>query len=147
MRGRWDILIKKDDQYVPIKRKVVIETLDSYADKFIQTIHNILKTSHIDGKLSGGIVTIGGASLLPGLIERIEKTLNTTVFLPTLDIEASNFKQPASPAGRPAVFASAIGVAKEGFRSSSNPLWLSSSKSSWVEGMSQRVRELYHEYF
>ena len=140
VRGKDDILLKKDDRYVPIKRKMVNEVLETYAEKFIQAIESILKTSHIHNKLEGGVVIIGGGSLLPGLIERIEKTLNVPVSMPKLDLDAPDLKHPV-------VYSSAIGVAKDGFQKTTNPLWFSASKSSWVTGMSHRVKELYHEYF
>ena len=82
----------------------------------------------------------GGASLLPGFIERIEKELN-------LPVKIGNISMAPAGISNSAIYAGAAGLAFCGFTRPFRYLLLSRNQLSWRAEMSNRIKEWYQEYF
>ena len=135
-----EILIKKDEGYMSIKRKVIYESIEPQVARFIDDLQNTLRFSHIVEKLNSGAVMIGGGALLPGLIERVEKALGIHVSMgkPNMDTTAFN---------NASVFTAAIGLAQAGLNTSLPHIFSVNASRGWLGNFSNRIKELYEEYF
>ncbi len=135
-----EILIKKDSGYTAVSQKLVCEAMDPEVTKFADAIKNALQFSHIKGKLAAGIFITGGTSLLPGLLEKMEKVLGIQVATATPLIGYGGI-------GGASLFNGSIGLAQSGFQAASGKVTPINSPKNWIEGVSHKVRELYEEYF
>ena len=64
-----------------LRRKAVCEIIEARMDELFYLIHNEIKKSGNDGKLSGGIVITGGACKLPGVSDSASKAMRLPVRL------------------------------------------------------------------
>lgn len=135
-----EILIKKENGYKPVKRKVICDAIEPETEKLIAHIQNILKLSRLQDKLQGGIVLAGGAALLPGLIEHVERAIGQPVRIGKLQIQAAAVNHAA-------VFMPAIGLAYTGFGKSTDGFLPPAVAGGWFNNISNRIRDLYEEYF
>ncbi len=74
-----EILVKREKGYIPIRRESVYEVVNWEIENFLTHLEAVVKGSYLYHQLNKGIVMVGGGALLPGLIERIEERVNTTV--------------------------------------------------------------------
>ena len=74
-----EILVKRDKGYLPIRREAVCEAVNWEIENFLTHLETVVKGSSLYHQLNKGIVMVGGASLLPGAIERIEERVNAPV--------------------------------------------------------------------
>lgn len=140
IKAEGDILVKKEDGYITIKRKVVCEAIESEVAKLIGGIQNTLRFSHIQDKLNAGIMMVGGGALLSGLIERVEKTVNLPSRIGKIRVEAAAINH--AP-----VFTASVGLTQMGFLKFVDRPLSPQAPKNLVVNMSNRVRELYEEYF
>ena len=73
-----EILVKREKGYIPIRRESVCEAVNWEIENFLTHLETVVKGSYLYHHLNKGIVMVGGGSLLPGAIERIEERVNTT---------------------------------------------------------------------
>ncbi|MCA9401702.1 MAG: cell division protein FtsA [Candidatus Omnitrophica bacterium] len=135
-----EILIKKDEGYKPIKREEVIAAIEPKVQNIVTMVVNHLKqTKHFE-ELNAGVIMSGSASLLSGLIERI----NTKVNMPIELVRVSqNGEQGLA---NPPLFAGALGVAcyreKNALEDANKH-----KHQPWTKQVVERISDLYHEYF
>ncbi len=134
-----EILVKNDKGYFPIKRKVIYESIEPDIDQLVAAIEQCMKGPFYN-QLNGGIVIVGGGSLLPGLLERIEKNTRLPVRMGKVNIASMQLNNGA-------IFTAAIGLAKMGFTKTLAYTLSKVDHGSWVKNFSARLRELYQEYF
>jgi len=136
-----EILVKKEDAYVPIKRGVICHAIKSEVDELVGTIRTIVANSGLQDQIKGGITVIGGGSLLPGLIERIGQDMKVPVKLGQMNLSIHK------TLSHTALFSSVVGLAQSGFKKSFRYSFLSNDHQHWTRNITSRVRELYQEYF
>jgi len=136
-----EILVKKEDAYVPIKRGVICFAIKSEIDELVGTIRTIVTNSGLQDQIKGGITVIGGGSLLPGLIERIGQDMKIPVKLGQMNLSIHK------TLSHTALFSSVVGLAQSGFKKSFRYSFLSNGHQHWTRNITSRVRELYQEYF
>lgn len=140
VKGDDEILIKKEDQYKSVKRSVVCGSFEGEVEKLISAIENTIKFSHLQDKLNGGIIMVGGGSLLAGLIEHVEKRLNCTVRM-------GKAHTGGVPVGNAALFTACIGLTQMKAAQIVGQSLSAHSRTNWVNRISGRIMDLYEEYF
>lgn len=140
-RNDEEILVKRDSAYIPIKREAICNAIDPEISLFVQSLKEAVTRSALFGQINGGITAIGGGSLLPGLIERIEEAMGLPVRLGKLTLSNHN---PQSVA----VYAPAVGLAQLGAHKYFSELFLLNNQAGGGNNrLINKVREFYHEYF
>ncbi len=135
-----EILIKRGDMYVPLKRRRVDEAMEPQIQKLIVKIKEALKESEFLSKIEQGIFMIGGGSLLSGLLERLSQELKLPVNMGQLKIPSKKSLENA------AVFSSAFGLALSAFSQSSDYL-SEKTQPQGVRRMITRLVDVYQQYF
>jgi len=140
VEGSEEVLVKKDENYTAVKRKAVSASFEPQIEKLLSTVKNSLMFSHLEGQLNQGIVVVGGGALLPGLIERMEKTLGIPVKMGVANVSRTAMSNAS-------VFTAAIGLGQAGLKRPLNEAFPASGPQNFLSGFSNRVKELYEEYF
>lgn len=132
-----EILVKRENGYMPIKRAGISQAIGPEVDKFVEHVQKVIKGSSFYQSLNAGIVMVGGGSLLPGLIERIEEATNlkVTTGVPTNGLNNS------------VVYAGVIGLAQMSSINSINLTMNAQVSKNWTARLSNSFKELYQEYF
>ncbi len=134
-----EILIKKESEYIPIKKEAIFQATETEIARLVSTIENTIQSSGLTDKLKGGIVMTGGGSLLPGLIERVEKVTNLSARIGKIAALSMNSNDAV-------VFSAAAGLAQLGF---GKPTYGTDAPppKDWFHRLSGRAKDLYEEYF
>jgi cell division protein FtsA len=135
-----EILVKREQNFIPIKREIIYQSIESEVIHLIEGLKNYLQPNWV-GKINRGIVIVGGASLLTGLIERIGQDLNMPAKLGKLNIPIQ--KNLCNSAN----FSSAVGLAYSGFKHSFKFAQPLEQPMQWHKRLANRIKELYEEYF
>ncbi len=132
-----EILVKRETGYMPIKRIGISQAIGPEVDKFVDHVQSTIKASPYYHHLNAGIVMVGGGSLLPGLIERIEEATNlkVTTGVPTKGLNNS------------VLYAGVIGLAQMSSMSTSSSTVQNQSSKRWTSKLTNTFKELYQEYF
>ena len=133
------VLVKSETGYLPVKKEVICRALEPEITKLVAAIERSLKGPFYS-KLKAGIIMVGGSSLLAGLLERIEKGTNLPVHLGKINCSGTQLNNAA-------IFSSSIGLAKLGFTKTWGYSLAASGHLNWKQGLSNRIRELYQDYF
>lgn len=136
-----EILVKKDQTYIPIKRGEIDGAMERNMKIFIAKIQESLEISGLGNEIDGGMIVIGGGAFLSGLIERLEKEMHLPIQLGVINLKGSY------GAHETALFASAMGLAQHGFNNTLDLVNTCEEHMQWVKRIFQRVGELYEEYF
>ncbi|MDP8212669.1 MAG: cell division protein FtsA [Candidatus Zapsychrus exili] len=137
-----EILIKRENSYVPIKKKEIYQAIEPESQCLIETIQDSIKNSGLFDQINSEIVMVGGGSLLPGLVERIGKEVNLPTKLGKINI--SKGKQHVNSS----FFAQAVGLAYIGFkRNYGYDSALDDYNLDFKRKVIEKFKELYHEYF
>lgn len=136
-----EILVKKEDAYVPVKRGLISQAIKSEVEGFVRWLGNMIAHAGINSRLKGGIVVIGGGGLLSGLIERIEQDLQQSVKFGQLNLPLRR------NLNYTALFSSVVGLARGGYKKTLRHSLSAGSRHHWAKQFSNRIKELYHEYF
>lgn len=137
-----EILVKRDDGYVPIKKEIIMQAVEPVVDDCVRLILDSIKRSGFYDQINVGMLMVGGGALLPGLIERIEKSSNLPAKMGRVSLTLDKIHHAAK-------FASAIGLAQIGV-TKSNSFAANSNNghpANWRAFVANRVKELYQEYF
>ena len=136
-----EILVKKDNQYMPIKREIIYQSIESEILHLITGIRTSIKSSGLSDRINRGITMIGGGALLTGLIERVGQALDYSVKLGKLKL---SFQKNLCNV---AIFSSVLGLAN--YSISKNSKWqkVALDQMSWRRLIVNRIKELYEEYF
>ncbi|MFH1360065.1 MAG: cell division protein FtsA [Candidatus Omnitrophota bacterium] len=135
-----EILVKRETEYMPIKRKSVYQSVEPEIARLVNCIENTIKCSKFYETIESGVVMVGGGSLLPGLIERIEKAVHLPVALGKTNCAANRLNSPA-------VYSAAVGLAQSGFDQSLQPALTSGEHTTPIGRLMNSVKEWYQEYF
>jgi cell division protein FtsA len=136
-----EILVKRDDGYVPIKKEIICQAIEPVVDEIVRSILDSIKRSGLYEQINVGMIMVGGGALLPGLIERIEATSNLPAKMGRVALTQDKIHHASK-------FASAIGLAQIGINKSKT--FTSGSNghpTNWRTFVASRVKELYQEYF
>jgi len=136
-----EILVKKEDAYVPIKRGVICQAIQLEVDELVGAIRAIVVNCGLQDQINGGITVIGGGALLPGLIERIGQDMEIPVKLGQMNLSVHK------TLSHTALFSSVVGLAQSGFKKSFRYSIASNQHEHWTKHFTSRVKELYQEYF
>ncbi len=136
-----EILVKKEDAYVPIKRGMICQAIKPEVDELVGCIRTIIANSGLQDQINGGITVIGGGALLPGLIERIGEDVDVPVKLGQMNLSVHK------TLSHTALFSSVVGLAQSGFKKSFRYSLSSNGHQHWTKHFTNRVKELYQEYF
>ena len=136
------MLIKKEEVYAPVRREVVYQAIAPEIERLVGSVQMTIKESGLYDQINGGITFIGGGSLLPGLIEKIGQDVNMSARLGKIN---GVFQRSLCNA---AVYSPVIGVAIQGYLNAR--AFLSNGESeetNWTKRVSNKLKELYFEYF
>ena len=140
-RGRdEEILVKKDDGYVPVKRDAIILAIEPVIHKFVSALRASLEKNGIDEQMNSGIVMIGGGALLPGLPECIEQQIGLPVKIGMIEISSRRLHNASK-------FAAAVGLAHSGFHKTQGGRVSSPGQGPGASRLVQKIKEIYLEYF
>ncbi|MBZ0167561.1 MAG: cell division FtsA domain-containing protein, partial [Candidatus Omnitrophica bacterium] len=136
-----EILVKRDNAYLPIKHQEIYDAIHEDVDDFVLRIDTSIRKSHLYEHLGAGIKMIGGGALLPGLIERIEGQTQLSVSLAQIQ------KLTPRNVSNAAMFATAISVAHRGWEYQNQGTLSAQQHVEWGQRLINKVKELYFEYF
>jgi len=135
-----DILIKREEEYAPIKKRAILEAIEPVCDRLVTSIIEIITNCEIADQMTHGIVMVGGGALLPGLPERLEAKTNFPVLV-------GHARCAARKMGHAPKFISSIGLAHMHARGSLENPAENGARGRGLAAVVQRVKELYQEYF
>ncbi len=136
-----EILVKKEDAYVPIKRGAICQAIQPEVDELVGSICAIVANCGLQDQINGGVTVIGGGALLPGLIERIGQDMAFPVKLGQMKYSVYKTLSHA------ALFSSVVGLAQSGYKKSFRYSFAFGNHQHWTKHFTNRVKELYQEYF
>lgn len=140
-RGRdEELLIKKDEGYVPVKRDAIILAIEPVIHKFVSSLRESLEKSGISEQMNSGIIMIGGGALLPGLPECIEQRIGLPVKIGMIEISSRRLHNASK-------FAAAVGLASSGFNKIQGVKVSSDAQARGAARLVQKIKEIYLEYF
>ncbi len=132
-----EILIKKEQGFVPVKRALLNEAVESEVQGLIKHVHDAVENSGYAGQLKGGILMVGGCVLLPGLMERVERELKMPV---SLGRNISGLSNSAS-------FCTASSIAEASYKGTARYFLDTRKPKDWLTSLQGKVEELCNEYF
>ena len=136
-RKEEDILIKNERGYLPLKRQAIDESLEPAIEELVSHIEKVIKGPFYH-QLNGGLIMVGGGSLLSGFLEMIERATSLPVGMGTIQIPHT--------ALNPAVFSPAVGLAMLGSQKVLSFV-ADTPPAHWLENLRDRLKELYQDYF
>lgn len=139
--GQEEILIKREEGYLPIKKQRICHAIEPVIANQVETILQGIRSSQFYEFMNCGIILSGGGALLPGLAERIEQTT-------TLPVKVGQIQVTAKRLSHAPKFAASVGVALAGAEySHRNASSSTNGHAGWPGRVVNKVRELYNEYF
>lgn len=135
-----EILLKVDDGYLPVKKHLIVESIEPVVSDMLNMMKASLKRSGVSDRLAAGMVMSGGGSLLSGLAERFEEDLGISVRMAKIHFVSRQMHHAAK-------FLSAVGLAHAGFDKNFGLLTKHHQASHWLKGSVERAKEIYEEYF
>ncbi len=136
-----EILIKRDNAYVPLRRDLIYQAIEPLTNEFLQNLQNVLQKSALFHHIDRGVIVIGGGALLNGLMERMEEFLSIPVRLGKINIPMQKTLNQAC------LYAPVIGLAQSGLVKKSNDHVFRNGHKDWTQFAVSKMRELYQEYF
>ncbi len=144
-----EVMIKKDDSYQPIRRRVISSVIEPEVTQLLTRLkEKIDSSSYLSGRGYSVIIT-GGSSLLDGLLELAESVLGVSVKLGIPKVEGFRGKNLLKSSNRAVGFASAIGLLHYGLdMTKSNKFTIFRSKdTNLLTYISARLKGIYSDYF
>jgi len=136
-----EILLKRESQYIPIKRADIYQAIEPVINDFTIALHAVLDRSKLYSHLPQGMVFIGGGALLPGLIEKIHGALRLPVSIGQSPYGCANKGR------KNLLYTSVIDVALAGYFNTFSYVVQTKVHKNWMKSLTERVRDLYFEYF
>ena len=131
-----EILIKREKDYLPIRKEAVCAAVNWEVENLLTHLETVIQGSPLFHEINGGVVMVGGGSLLPGLMERIEGRLKMPVSLGV-----------TKGLNHAALFAGAIGLAQKSLERNLQDTVDFKTPLDIKNKIFDRVRELCQEYF
>ncbi len=132
-----EILVKREKSYIPIRRESVCEAVNWEIENFLTHLETVIKGSFLYHQLNKGIVMVGGGSLLPGAIERIEERVNMAVRMGVATPGLNNA----------AVYAASIGLGRMHYLKKKEETIGIKTPLHFKDKIVNSVKELCQEYF
>lgn len=132
-----EILVKREKSYIPIRRESVCEAVNWEIENFLTHLETVVKGSFLYHQLNKGIVMVGGGSLLPGAIERIEERVNMVVRMGVATPGLNNA----------AVYAASIGLGRMHYLKKKEETIGIKTPLNLKDKIVSSVKELCQEYF
>ena len=132
-----DILIKREKGFLPISRVSVNEAVNWEIENLLTHLETVIKGSSLYHELAKGVVMVGGGSLLPGLMERIEERTNLLVQMGVATNGLNN----------PAIYAPVIGLGQMHYIQHKQRVIDLKSPVNLKDRLVSSVRDLCQEYF
>ena len=140
IRNDEEILIKSEDGYTPIKKEIIAQALEPAVARFVDMVLQAIRNSNLVDDIKSGIIMTGGGSLLPGLEERIELAASMPVKTGKLNMTSKRLPYAAKYCG-------AVGLALSGLTRTRGNSSLQEGNMGIKQRLSNKVVELYQEYF
>ncbi len=136
-----EVLVKRDNAYIPIKQRDIYDAIAEEVDKLVGRIDDSIRSSNLYEHIGAGIKMVGGGALLPGLIERIEEQTKLSVSLAQLQqLTPRNLSNAA-------VFATSVSVAHRGWQYQDEGALSAQQHLEWGRRLINKVKDIYFEYF
>ena len=136
-----EVLVKRETGYMPIKKEVIYEAINSEIGHLVKNIFKALKDSGYFEQINCGITMIGGGAHLPGLVERVAQETNITTHL-------GRIKDPDDYRLQKAIlFSPVIGLARMGLKNSFKISQSDNVSVNWTTSFINKVKDIYQEYF
>jgi cell division protein FtsA len=132
-----EILVKREKSYIPIRRESVCEAVNLEIENFLTHLETVVKGSHLYHQLNKGIVMVGGGSLLPGAIERIEERVNMVVRMGAATPGLNNA----------ALYAASIGLGRMHYLKKKEESIGIKTPLNFKDKIVNSIKELCQEYF
>lgn len=136
-----EILVKKDAQYIPIKKVDIFRAIEPGLNQMIEFIDLEIKSSQILNESGCSINMIGGGSLLSGIMDRLFEKSSIPV---NQGLTVGQYKKGMSHSPK---YFSALGLAQNGYKNTISYAFSRNGQKDWVQLFVGRINELYHEYF
>ena len=136
-----EILVKREDAYIPVKKGAIYQAISPVIEEFVERIRAAIVLSGLKDRINNGMTIVGGGSLLPGCIERIGQAMNMPVKLGQVNLPSRK------NLNHTALFSSVVGLAQSGFKKTVRYSISSNGHSRWAKHFTNRVKDLYQEYF
>lgn len=140
VRSDEEILIKSVEGYIPVKKEMIAQSLESVVARFVDMVLQAIKNSNLENEIKAGVVMTGGGSLLPGLEERIEQALKMSVKVGKINVTTKRLPSAAK-------YCAAVGLAQTGLMRVCGLSTVSEVNIGLRQKISNKVVELYQEYF
>jgi len=132
-----EILVKREKGYIPIRRESVCEAVNWEIENFLTHLETVVKGSPLYHHINKGLVMVGGGSLLPGAIERIEERVNTPVRMGAATPGLNNA----------ATYAASIGLGRMHYLKKKEESIGIKTPLNFKDKIVNSVKELCQEYF
>ena len=132
-----EILIKKEQGLVPVKRAELNQVVFEEARSLIEQIRQAIIASGYEGQLKAGVVVAGGGALLTGFMEMMEAELKMPVVM-ARNIQGLN---------NASLYAVATSLAEAGYRGSLRYVFDTRKPKDWFDVIGSKIQELCNEYF
>ncbi|MCD4779346.1 MAG: cell division protein FtsA [Candidatus Omnitrophica bacterium] len=136
-----EILVKKDDTYLPVKKERINTAIETVIKRLVHSIFSLIETTGFADQLNNGMVVIGGGSMLPGLIEKIGQGINVPVQSGQIQLNATK------KLSNTALFSSVVGLAHMSFNTDYKVDQAYQEPTSFLNSVTNRICELYQDYF
>ncbi len=136
-----EILVKNESVYITLKRAQIYSAVNPQVDNFLEQITGAINDCVGYQNLNCGITLIGGGALMPGLIEKIGESVKMPVKLGKLNV----FSQ--KKFSNLAEIISVVGLAYNAYLKTLKYGVDAKGHSNWAKILSNKIKELYLEYF
>ena len=132
-----EILIKKEQTFVPVKRLVLNEAVEPQVVKLVTFLREAIAASGYKDQLKSGIVMVGGGAILSGVLERVEADLGMPVMIGRSILGLNNASS----------YCVCTSVAELAYKGSARYMFDTRSAKDWWSTLLQKMEELCSEYF
>ncbi|MBF0593496.1 MAG: cell division protein FtsA [Candidatus Omnitrophica bacterium] len=135
--GSDDIIIKKDQGFVPVKQETVRVPIEQEVKELVEHIRDSIAASGYEGNIRSGVVMAGGGALMPGLMEYVEGELGLPV---TMARSIPGLNQAS-------LYAVSTSIAEMGYKGSVRYVFDTRRPKDWWDALASKAREMCNEYF
>ncbi|NTV28468.1 MAG: cell division protein FtsA [Candidatus Omnitrophica bacterium] len=132
-----EILIKKDQAFVPVQRSVLSEAIEPQVVRLVEMIRGAVEASGYGNQLKGGMMMVGGGALLPGFLERVEGNLGMPVALGRGIAGLNNASS----------YCVCTSVAELAYKGSHRYQFDTRTAKDWMDAWKMKAEEICNEYF
>ena len=135
--GADDIIIKKDQGFVPVKQEALRLPIDEEVNALIGHIRGSIASSGYEGHIRSGVVMAGGGALMPGLMECVERAVGLPVVM-ARSIPGLN---------QAPLYAVSTSLGEMAYKGSLRYVFDTRKPKDWMDALMFKAREMCSEYF